>query len=143
MPDVNPEGYEFRPGTAVTLREGTDVTIVATGTTVVRALDAAELLAGEGVDARVLSMPTIKPLDEAALLAAARETAGVVTVEEALTSGLGGAVAELLVTRHPVPMRLVGVPDTFAPTGSVQWLMDHFGISAAGVASAARELLAR
>ncbi|MCV2394205.1 transketolase family protein [Actinotalea sp. M2MS4P-6] len=143
VPDVVPEGYEFAPGVALTLRDGSDVTVVATGTTVVRALDAAELLAADGISARVLSMPTIKPLDEAALLAAARETGGIVTVEEALTSGLGGAVAELLVTRHPAPMRFVGVSDTFAPTGSVSWLMDHFGISASGIATAARDVLGR
>ncbi|MCB2176909.1 MAG: transketolase family protein [Actinomycetales bacterium] len=143
VPDVVPEGYRFEPGKAVTLREGADVTLVATGIAVSRALDAADVLAAEGVDARVLSMPTVKPLDEAALVAAARETAGIVTVEEALTSGLGGAVAELLVTRQPAPMRFVGVPDTFAPTGSVQWLLEHFGITAAGIAAAARDLLGR
>lgn len=143
VPDVMPADYEFRPGRAVTLREGTDVTIVATGTTVIRALDAAAALEASGVDARVLAMPTIKPLDSAALLAAAHETRGIVTVEEALTSGLGGAVAEFVVSRHPVPMRFVGVPDSFAPTGSVEWLMDHFGISAAGIARAAREVLSR
>jgi transketolase len=142
VPDVNPEGYQFQPGKAVTLREGTDVTLVATGTVVVRALDAADLLADQGVSARVLSMPTIKPLDEAAVVAAARETRGIVTVEEALTSGLGGAVAEVVVREHPVRMRFVGVPDTFAPTGSVEWLLDHFGISATGIAAAAGELLA-
>jgi transketolase len=86
-------------------------------------------------------VPTIKPLDEEALVAAARETAGIVTVEEALVSGLGGAVAELLARRSPARMRMVGVDDAFAPTGSVEWLLDHFGISAAGVAAAARELL--
>ena len=142
VPEVNPPGYRFAPGVAVTLREGDDVAIVACGTVVSRALGAAELLAREGVSARVLSMPTIKPLDESALVAAARETAGIVTVEEALTSGLGGAVAELVVRRHPVPMRFVGVPDVFAPTGSVEWLLEHFGISATGVAAAAREILA-
>lgn len=143
VPDVNPAGYEFAPGRAVTLREGADVTIIATGTVVARALDAAEVLAGMGIDARVLSMPTIKPLDETSILAAARETAGIVTVEEALTSGLGGAVAELVVRHQPVPMRFVGVPDTFAPTGSVSWLLDHFGISVAGITSAVHEVLNR
>jgi len=142
VPDVMPEGYQFQPGRAVELRSGHDVTIVATGTTVSRALDAATSLEADGVSARVLAMPTIKPLDGEALLAAARETAGIVTVEEALTSGLGGAVAEHLATRHPTRMRFVGVPDTFAPTGSVEWLMDHFGISAAGIAAAAKEVLA-
>jgi len=142
VPDVNPAGYQFVPGRAVTLRQGGDVTLAATGAVVGRALDAAQLLQAEGIDARVLSVPTIKPLDEAAVLAAARETGGIVTVEEALTSGLGGAVAELVVRHAPVPMRMVGVPDTFAPTGSVEWLLDHFGISATGVSAAARELLA-
>lgn len=141
VPDVNPPGYRFVPGRATTLRQGADVTIAATGTVVSRALEAAEVLAAEGVDARVLAVPTIKPLDEDALVAAARETAGIVTVEEALVSGLGGAVAELLARRAPARMRMVGVDDTFAPTGSVEWLLDHFGITAAGVAQAARELL--
>jgi transketolase len=143
VPDVNPPGYRFEPGRAVTLRDGDDITLVATGTVVVRALDAADLLAAAGIAARVLSMPTIKPLDTDALLAAARETRGIVTVEEALVSGLGGAVAELVVRHAPVPMRMVGVPDVFAPTGSVAWLFDHFGITADGVADAAREILGR
>lgn len=142
VPDVNPEGYRFVPGRATVLRDGGDVTLAATGTVVARALAAAELLAADGVDARVLAVPTIKPLDEDALLAAARETRGIVTVEEALVSGLGGAVAELLARRAPAPMRMVGVHDAFAPTGSVEWLLDHFGITAPGVADAARELLA-
>lgn len=143
VPEVTPDGYQFAPGKAVTLRDGRDVTVVATGAVVIRALDAAEQLQAVGIDVRVLHMPTIKPLDTDALLAAARETRGIVTVEEALTSGLGGAVAELVVRHQPVPMRFVGVPDTFAPTGSAEWLLDHFGISAAGIASAVTDLLAK
>jgi transketolase len=143
VPDVMPQGYEFAPGRAVELRPGTDITIVATGITVTRALDAAAALAGEGIDARVLAMPTIKPLDGDALLAAAEETAGIVTVEEALTSGLGGAVAEYLAPRRPTPLRFVGVADSFAPTGSAEWLLEHFGISAGGIAASARSILAR
>jgi transketolase len=143
VPAVNPPGYRFEAGRAVTLRDGSDVTLVGTGVVVRRVLDAADLLAADGVSARVLSVPTVKPLDQAAILAAARETRGIVTVEEALTSGLGGAVAELVVRHAPVPMRLVGVPDAFAPTGSAEWLLDHFGINAAGVAGAARDLLGR
>lgn len=139
VPDVNPAGYEFVPGRAVTLRDGSDVTLIATGTVVSRALAAADLLAETGIDARVLSMPTISPLDEAAVIAAARETGGIVTVEEALTSGLGGAVAETVVRNAPVPMRFVGVTG-FAPTGDVEWLLDHFGISPEGIAEAAAEL---
>ena len=143
VPDVMPDGYQFTPGRAVELRSGNDVTIVATGITVRRALDAASRLDGEGVEARVLAMPTIKPLDGDALLAAAEETSGIVTVEEALTSGLGGAVAEYLAPRHPTPIRFVGVTDSFAPTGSAEWLLDHFGISADGIAASARSILAR
>ncbi len=140
VPDVNPEGYEFVPGKAVTLREGSDVTLIATGAVVSRALAAADALAASGIDARVLSMPTISPLDEDAVIAAARETAGIVTVEEALTSGLGGAVAETVVRSAPAPMRFVGVTG-FAPTGDVGWLLDHFGISPEGIAAAAIELV--
>ncbi|WP_159796693.1 transketolase family protein [Puerhibacterium puerhi] len=141
VPAVNPNDYEFVAGKAVTLREGQDIAVVATGTVVSRALEAAELLAARGISARVLSMPTIKPLDEQALHAAATQTKGIVTVEEALTSGLGGAVAEYLAQHVPAPMRFVGVPDQFAPTGSVSWLLDHFGINAEGIAHAAADLL--
>ncbi len=141
VPDVNPEGYEFQCGKAVTLREGNDVTLIATGTVVSRALAAADLLATSGVSARVLSMPTIKPLDKEAVLAAARETRGIVTVEEALTSGLGGAVAELVAQHHPTRMRFVGVNDAFAPTGSIGFLLEHFGISAPKIAETASDLL--
>jgi transketolase len=143
VPDIYPADYQFAPGRAVTLREGTDVTIMATGTVVSRALDAAELLADDGISARVLSMPSIKPLDHDAVIAAARDTGGIVTVEEALTCGLGGAVAEVVVRHHPVLMRFVGLNDTFAPTGSAEWLLEHFGISARGVADTVREIVGR
>ncbi len=141
VPDVNPAGYAFVPGKAVTLREGGDITLIATGTVVSRTLEAADLLAARGVQARVLSMPTISPIDADAVVAAARETAGIVTVEEALTSGLGGAVAEVVVQHAPAPMRFVGVRG-FAPTGAVEWLLDHFGISAEGIVASADEILA-
>jgi transketolase len=143
VPAVNDPDYTFVPGRAITLRDGTDLTIVATGTVVGRALAAADLLAADGLSARVLNVPSIKPFDESAIAAAARETGRLVTVEEALTTGgLGGAVAETVVRHHPVPVRFVGVPDQFAPTGSVEWLLDHFGISATGIARVARELVA-
>ncbi|MDQ7908292.1 transketolase family protein [Phytohabitans sp. ZYX-F-186] len=144
VPDVNPAGYRFAPGRATTLRDGDDVTIVANGTVVAPALDAAHELSHLGITARVLSMPTVKPLDVEAVVAAARETAAIVTVEEALTTGgLGGAVAETVVQHHPVPVRFVGVPDVFAPTGSARWLLEHFHISAAGIVEAARLALGR
>ncbi|WP_428374710.1 transketolase family protein [Lichenicoccus sp.] len=142
VPAVTPEDAAFVPGRALTLRQGTDVTLIATGVLVSRALEAAERLAASGISARVLNMATIAPLDDEAVLAAARETRGIVTAEEAIaTGGLGAAVAELVVQQHPVRMRILGVPH-FAPTGSAGFLLDHFGLNAAGIADAARGLLA-
>jgi transketolase len=140
---VHGDDYEFVLGKAVTLREGTDLTIIANGVVVSRALDAAEILAIKGVHARVLNMSTIKPLDRKSIVKAARETGGIVTAEEALIAGgLGGAVAEVLAVEHPAPMRMVGIRDTFAPTGTAEFLLDHFGISADGIAKAALDLVA-
>lgn len=142
VPAIHGEDYAFTPR-AVTVREGTDLTVIANGVTVHRALEAVERLAVEGVSARLLSMPVVKPLDEEAVLAAARETGRIITVEEGtVKGGLGGAVAELTSERCPVPVRRLGVPDEWAPTGSEAWLMDHWGISAEGVVAAARDLLA-
>ncbi len=141
VPSVTPEGTAFEPGRALTLREGSDITIVATGVLVSRALEAAETLAGSGISARVLNIATIAPLDDEAILAAARETRGIVTAEEGIRfGGLGSAVAEVVVQKHPVPMRILGVPH-FAPTGSASFLLDHFGLNAAGIVAAAHEML--
>jgi transketolase len=105
-----------------------------------RALDAAERLRADGLSARVINMPFVDPLDEAAVLDAARETRGIVTVEEAVpTGGLGAAVAGLVAQHRPVPMRILGV-DGFAPTGSTSFLLDHFGLNADGIATAARSV---
>lgn len=141
VPAVHGPDYVFTPK-AVTLREGADLTVIANGTTVHRALEGVERLAAEGVRARLLSLPVVKPLDEEAVLAAARETGRIITIEEGtVKGGLGGAVAELTAQRCPVPVRRLGVPDEWAPTGSEAWLMDHWGISAEGVVAAAHELL--
>ena len=143
IPSVTNAEHQFEAGKISTLREGDDVTIAAIGTMVSRALDAADLLQRESIAARVLNVSTLRPLDEDALLKAARETGGIVTAEEAVSrGGLGGAVAELLVQRHPVPMRILGVPG-FAPTGDTQFLLDHFGLNAAGLADAARQLVGK
>lgn len=141
VPQVYPEDYQFIPGKAVTLRHGDDITIAATGTTVSRALAAADLLTANGVAARVLSIPTIKPLDTEAIAAATHETKGIVTVEEALTTGLGGAVAEAVVQARPVPVRFVGIHDEFAVTGSAEWLLDHYGVNAQGIVDAVHDIL--
>ena len=141
VPAVSPEGQVFEPGRATVLRHGNDVTIVAIGTMVARALDAAQQLAQQGVEARVINAASVKPLDEATILAAARETRGIVTVEEAVVQGgLGSAVAELVSQQHPTRMRILGVTG-FAPTGSASFLFDHFGLTAANIAGRAHELL--
>ncbi len=141
VPEVNREDYTFTPGKAVTLRTGSDVTLISNGTVLWRALVAAEQLDCDGISARVLSMPTVKPLDVDAVLAAAQETSGIVTAEEATTAGgLGGAVAETLVQNHPARMKILGVPE-FAPTGSAAYLLDRYGMSPEGIADAARSLL--
>lgn len=144
VPRVNADDYKFELGKAVRLREGDDVTLIANGVVVSRALDAADLLANSGIAARVLNMSTVKPLDRESIVNAARETGAIVTAEEALAAGgLGGAVAEVLAVERPTPMRIVGVPDTFAPTGTAEFLLDHFGISAEGIAKAALELIGK
>jgi transketolase len=140
VPEVTPEDAPLQPGRALTLRDGDDVTIVAVGSMVSRALDAAEALATDGIGARVINMPFVDPLDEATLLEAARETRGIVTVEEAIVSGgLGAAVASLTAQHQPTPMRILGITG-FAPTGSASYLLDHFGLTADGIAAAAHEL---
>ena len=141
---VHDNDYKFTLGKAVVLRRGRDVTLIANGVVVSRALEAAEILARQGIEARVLNMSTLKPIDRESIVRAARETRGIVTAEEGLTAGgLGGAVAEILATNHPAPMRMVGVPDTFAPTGTAEFLLDYFGISAQGIAKAALALVQR
>jgi transketolase len=142
VPIVHDAGYRFAVGRAAQLREGTDVTLVAAGVMVAHALEAADLLAARGIAARVLNMATVRPIDREALIAAARQTGAIVTVEEhTIHGGLGSAVAEVVATTVPVPMRILGIPGTFAPTGSAQWLLSHFGLTPAGIRDAALELI--
>jgi len=144
VPIVHAADYTFAPGKAVTLREGTDVTVIANGVLVHRALEAAERLAAKGISARVINMSSIAPIDRAAIVRAARETCGIVTVEEhSIYGGLGGAVAEIVAIEHPTYMKILGVPGVFAPTGSAEFLLEHFGLTATGIEQAARELVAK
>ena len=141
VPSVMPPGRVFELGRATVLRPGADVTLVAIGTMVSRALAAAEQLAADGIDARVINAASVQPLDEQTILAAARETRGIVTVEEAMVrGGLGSAVAELVSQKRPSRMRIMGITD-FAPTGSASFLFEHFGLTPANIAKSARELL--
>ena len=142
VPKVHAEDYQFRFGKAGLLRDGHDVTLVATGVLVSRAVEAAQALAERGISARVLNMATVKPLDREAILDAACSTRGIVTAEEGLAAGgLGGAIAEVLATEHPTRMRILGLPDEFAPTGSAEFLLEHFGLTAKGIYNAAIELI--
>jgi transketolase len=142
VPDVSPDGADFERGRAVRLTDGDDVTVVAAGTMVSRALEASERMRAEGVGVRVLNMAFIDPLDAAAVLEAATETRGIVTAEEATVSGgLGAAVASVVVENRPVPMRILGVRGAFAPTGDAAFLLDHFGLTADGIVAAVRDVL--
>ncbi|KRO75403.1 MAG: transketolase, partial [Actinobacteria bacterium BACL4 MAG-120920-bin74] len=112
---INPA---FVPNKAMRIMDGTDISIIAAGTLVSRAIDAALQLKSEGISARVINLSTVVPLDKTEILAAAKETKGIITVEESVTrGGIGGAIAEFVVQNNPVPMKLLGI-DTFAPTGS-------------------------
>jgi transketolase len=134
--------YRFRLGKAVVLREGGDVAIISTGVQTTRALQAAAMLEEEGVGVYLLHVPTIKPLDEEAIVEAARRTGRVVTAEDhTIIGGLGGAVAETLSERHPTPIKRVGWQDTFGESGPDDALLEKYGLTAAHVAQAARELL--
>ena len=138
VPVVHGADSRFEIGRAVLLRDGSDVTIVAAGVTVSRALEAAGLLEADGISAAVLNMATIRPIDRDSIVAAARR-GPIVTVEEhTVYGGLGSAVAEVVVTSHPVRMRLLGVPGVFAPTGSAEFLLEHFGLTPEGIRDAAR-----
>ena len=136
-------GYRFELGKGVTLREGRDVSIIATGLMVNTARKAAELLAAEGIDARVIDMHTIKPLDEELVLAAARETGTIVTSEEhSVIGGLGSAVAELLAEKCPVPVLRHGVNDEFGRSGKAGEVLAHYGLTAEKLAEKARAAVA-
>ena len=144
VPDLFPEGHKFELGKANMLRNGSDLTIIANGTLTHRSISAAELLTRKGVSARVLNLATVRPIDEDEIVAAARDTGAILTCEEhTIFGGLGSAVAEVVVDNAPVPMKRLGVPGTFAPTGSANFLLDEFGMSPEGIAQSAIELLTR
>ena len=142
--DVFAGDYRFELGKAALLSDGRDVTLVACGMMTSAAVEAAKLLAADGIAARVLNMATIKPLDTAALTAAARETGALVTCEEhSVLGGLGGAVAEVLAETCPVPIERVGIQDRFGESGTPLELLKKFGLTAEDIAAAARRVIAR
>ena len=145
VPDLTAEmpDYKFEIGKGVTMRDGKDVTIAATGFMVHVALEAAELLAAEGIDARVLNIHTVKPIDSDLIIKAAKETGAIVTAEEHnVIGGFGSAVAEVVCEGAPVPVVRVGVEDKFGKSGKVPELLSEYGLTAANIAEKAKAAIA-
>lgn len=144
MPLVYNDGYRFNLGKAVTMRQGEGVTIIAIGIMVVAALEAAENLKREGIDCCVLNMPTLKPIDEAAIIKAATDTGAIVTAEEHLEhGGLGSLVAQVVAKYHPVPMGFVAIKDTYAKSGKAAELLQRYGLTAKDIEQAVRSVIKR
>lgn len=143
VPVVYPDGLNFQIGKANRLREGNDATIIACGLLVAAALEAAYDLSQRGIEARVLDMHTVKPLDEAAIEQAARETKAIVTAEEhVLEGGLGSAVARVVAERRPVPMAFVGVRNQYAESGQPQELLEKYHLMPDDIVKAVNQVLA-
>ncbi len=143
VPVVFDETYEFRIGKGVELKSGTDVTVIATGLMVKEAMEAYDLLADEGISARIINMATIKPIDREIIEKAARETGAIVTAEEhSVIGGLGSAVAEVVTETCPVPVVKVGVYDRFGMSGPANDLLDIFGLRAKDIVEKAKQAIA-
>ncbi len=144
LPVIYDDSYCFELGRGSVLRDGSDVTLMALGVMVQASLDAAGLLAAEGVAARVVNLSCLKPLDWELVVACARETGAVVTAEEHMvTGGLGSAVSEVLSEHCPVPVKRVGLRDTFGMSGKPELLLQHYGLTAAHIAAAAMQVMAK
>ena len=134
--------YKFEIGKGVTLREGTDVAIIATGLCVAESLAAAEKLAADGINAKVINIHTIKPLDEELVVAAAKECGKVVTVEEhSVIGGLGAAVCETLSRKAPTPVKTIGIQDCFGESGPAVALLKKYGLDAEGIYASVKDFL--
>ena len=134
--------YKFEIGKGVLLREGTDVTIIASGITVSSALEAAEMLAADGISAEVINIHTIKPLDEELVLASAKKTGKVVTAEEhTVIGGLGSAVCDCLSEKHPTPVLRIGMQDVFGESGSANALVEKYGLDGKGIYEKTKEFV--
>jgi transketolase len=143
-PVIYDMNYPFEVGKAVTVRDGTDAAIIANRDTVIQSLVAAELLAGKGINVRVIDCHTLKPLDVELILQAAEQTGAIVTAENNMFyGGLGSAVAEVLVENHPIPMKRVGIRDVFAESGPYLDLLKKYGLSAEHIVAAVEDVLNR
>lgn len=141
-PVVYNQDYKFTLGKAVTIRPGKDVTVITMGIMVSRALEAADKLASEGIDCRVLNVPTLKPLDEGAIIKAASETGAIVVAEEHLLhGGLGSRIAQVVVREKPVPMSFLGINDVYTKSGKSEELLQKHGLTANGIEEAVKSIL--
>jgi transketolase len=144
LPLVYTDEYQFELGKAVTMRPGTDATIIATGLMVAPALEAARELAQKDINCQVLNMPTLKPIDIAAIINAAYQTGAIVTAEEHLEhGGLGSTVARLVAQHQPVPMELLSLKDTYAESGKPAELLEKYGLTSQGIILAVRNVIKR
>ncbi len=144
IPIIFDDRYKFEIGKASLLKEGKDVAIIATGIMVAEALEAAKELEAQGIEAAVLNISTIKPLDKEAIIQIAQKTGAVVTAEEHnIIGGLGSAVAEVLVENYPVPMERIGVQDTFGESGKPDELLEKYGLKAKNIIGACQKVLNR
>jgi len=144
FPAVYKDGYRFNLGKAVTMRGGKDATVIACGIMVSKALEAASSLASQGVDCRVLNMPTLKPLDEGAIVEAAMQTGAIVVAEEHLLhGGLGSRVAQVVAREKPVPMDFIGINDVYAKSGKPDELLQKHGLTAEAIEQAVRKVVAK
>ena len=140
----NNDNYKFEIGKGITLREGSDITVIATGLMVGEAIQAVDALAAEGIHARLLDMHTVKPLDKELVIKAAKETGRIVTVEEHnIIGGLGEAVAACLCEECPTPLTRMGVQDTFGHSGPAVDLLKEFGLCAEGIAATVKKVLGK
>ena len=138
------DDYEFVPGKVITLRAGSDLTIFSTGTQSIRALEAADQLAAEGISAEVVHVPTLKPLETAGIVESARKTGRVLTTEEhTIIGGLGSAICEVLGENYPVPIHRHGLFDLYGESGSNDELLEKYGLTPRHIAEAARALIQR
>jgi len=143
-PIVYPEDYHFTLGKAMTMRQGTDATIIATGIMVAKALEAADILARQDINCRVINMHTLKPLDEAAIVEAASETGAIVVAEEHLAQGgLGSRVAQTVTRKKPVPMEFVNLGDKYASSGRAEELLQRYGLTAVDIEESVKSVIKR
>ncbi len=144
IPVYNSPDYKFEVGKGITLKDGKDITIIATGLMVAEAIEAGKALAEQGIDARVINIHTIKPIDREIIIKAARETGKIVTVEEhSVIGGLGSAVGDVVLEEYPVPVVKIGIQDVFGHSGAAKDLLVEFGLTADNIVKTTRALLGK